>query len=57
MFIENPQSDFFGLFDTHPPIEARIRVLEQLGGVPPAQKSIIPSSGPPTRHDIDSLPR
>lgn len=57
MFIENPQSEFFGLFATHPPIEARIRVLEQLGGVKPAQKSIIPPSGPPTRHDIDSLPR
>jgi heat shock protein HtpX len=34
MFIENPQEDkknksFVGLFQTHPPIEERIRILEQ----------------------------
>ncbi len=48
MFIENPPSaaDFFGLFSTHPPIEARIHVLEELGGIPPREKSIIPESGP-----------
>lgn len=46
MFIENPPTamDFFGLFATHPPIEARIRVLGQLAGVPPREKSIIPST-------------
>jgi heat shock protein HtpX len=44
MFIENPPHlDFVELFATHPPIEARIKVLEQLGGVhtgpgaPPAE--------------------
>lgn len=52
MFIENPPSasDFFGLFDTHPRIEDRIKVLEQLGGLPPdvperAGHSMIPPSG------------
>lgn len=38
MFIENPPSgfDLGGLFATHPSIEARVKVLEELGGVAPA---------------------
>jgi heat shock protein HtpX len=46
MFIENPPSamDFFGLFATHPPIEARIKVLEQIGGLPAEGRSLIPPS-------------
>lgn len=37
MFIENPPSffDLGGLFATHPPIEKRIHILEELGGRPP----------------------
>jgi heat shock protein HtpX len=44
LFIENPPSffDMGGLFGTHPSIENRIRVLQQLGGLPPEGKSIIP---------------
>ncbi|MGE3142960.1 MAG: M48 family metallopeptidase [Hyphomonadaceae bacterium] len=32
MFIENPHADFAGLFDTHPPIEARIEMLVRYAG-------------------------
>jgi heat shock protein HtpX len=46
MFIENPpHMDFIELFATHPPIEARIKVLEQLGGV-----HIEPGPGPAAAH-------
>jgi len=44
MFIENPPSAF-SLFDTHPPIEDRIMVLRQLGGLPTEGKSVIPRAG------------
>ncbi len=44
MFIENPPS-FFALFDTHPPIQERIRVLRAIGGVPPEGDSVIPRAG------------
>jgi len=41
LFIENPPS-LFGLFDTHPPIKERIRVLRQLGNLPERGPTIIP---------------
>ena len=46
MFIENPPSffDMGGLFATHPLIEDRIRVLQELSGLPSAGKSIIPET-------------
>ncbi|MGE4352359.1 MAG: M48 family metalloprotease [Bdellovibrionales bacterium] len=43
MLIENPPS-FFGLFDTHPPIESRIAVLRRLGNLPRQSASIIPNT-------------
>jgi heat shock protein HtpX len=47
MFIENPPSaaGLFGLMATHPPVEARIRVLQQLAGLPPQHRSVIPEAG------------
>ncbi len=44
LFIDNPPS-FFGLFDTHPRIEDRIKILRAIGGLPPEGKSIIPNAG------------
>jgi heat shock protein HtpX len=48
MFIENPESgfDLGGLFATHPPIEQRIHILEQLGGRLPAAPASPPGPGP-----------
>jgi len=52
MFIENPPSasSIWHLFDTHPPIEKRIQVLESLGGHAPivAPASAAPASNAPS---------
>jgi heat shock protein HtpX len=47
LFFEDPPSamDLWGLFNTHPAINDRIHVLEELGGLPPKGKSMIPPSG------------
>lgn len=52
MFIESPPSSFAlaQLFDTHPPIEKRIAVLEQLGGHVPdklTESAAAPAIGAP----------
>ena len=46
MFIENPPSgfDLGGLFATHPTIEARVKVLEALGGHAPAATDSEPAA-------------
>ncbi|QQR69643.1 MAG: M48 family metallopeptidase [Alphaproteobacteria bacterium] len=49
MCIENPASQFFGLFSTHPSIPDRIAALRMLGAsiVPPSNR-ITPEQAPPT---------
>lgn len=56
MFIENPHSDFAGIFATHPPIEKRIEALAKFAGgrvpTPQAPPPIAPApapAAPPTR--------
>ena len=48
MFIENPPSafDVGGLFSTHPPIEKRIQILQELGGRLPEEKAPSPPPAP-----------
>jgi heat shock protein HtpX len=52
MFIENPPSSF-SLFDTHPPIEQRIHILEELGGHAPSEITATPA---PASTPADSGP-
>jgi heat shock protein HtpX len=47
MFIENPHSDFAGLFATHPPIEKRIEMLMRFaGGRATAAQTAARAAGP-----------
>ena len=49
MFIENPRSDFAGMFATHPPIAKRIEALAKFAGgrvEPVAQKNAGAVDGP-----------
>jgi len=47
MFIENPHSDFAGIFATHPPIEKRIEALAKFAGgrVPVAEDRVATPAG------------
>jgi len=54
MFFENPPSffDLGGLFATHPSIEKRVQILQQLGGHLPAADAPPPDDAraPPGHH-------
>lgn len=52
MFFENPPSffDLGGLFATHPSIEKRVQILQQLGGRLPAAESAPVAEPPPQSH-------
>jgi heat shock protein HtpX len=53
MFIENPHSDFAGIFATHPPIEKRIEALAKFAGgrvpMPEAPAAPSPAASPGKR--------
>ncbi|MBY0566948.1 MAG: M48 family metallopeptidase [Hyphomonadaceae bacterium] len=46
MFIENPHSDFAGMFATHPPIEKRIEALAKFAGGRVAVPVAAPAAAP-----------
>lgn len=52
MFFENPPSffDLGGLFATHPSIEKRVQILQQLGGRLPAEEAARAAEPPPPSH-------
>ncbi|SRR5579885_276831 len=58
MFIETPpsRSALAALFDTHPPIEKRIKVLEELGGHVPDRLGPGGSAQPPPPRAAGALP-
>ncbi|MGE0740743.1 MAG: M48 family metallopeptidase [Hyphomonadaceae bacterium] len=49
MFIENPHSDFAGMFATHPPIEKRIEALAKYAGGRITPLEPAPPAAPPTK--------
>jgi len=58
MFIENPPSalNLGGLFATHPPIDKRIKVLEELGGHVPDDLGQGSSAIAPSPHPAGAMP-
>jgi heat shock protein HtpX len=58
MCVDNPREDFADLFDTHPPVDARVAALVKFaGGHDPGPLALPPpADGPPQTEEQKSAP-
>src|ERR1700731_4686635 len=56
MCIDNPREGFSNIFDTHPPVDARVAALVQFAGGHDPGRLALPEPGEPSAHDEEAEP-